>query len=108
MQLPQVFLAKVDATAVKTLASISKVGPGVTVNSAGQVLVKVGIGKGIITGVTRNGAAFAYTSSLIPTESGLLINPLALPSAVNNGDAYVASIMDSHSNPYLVNFTTNN
>ncbi len=109
VQLPQAFLAKVDTTAVKTVATINKLGaPGVTVNSAGQALVNVGIGGGVISGVTRNGASFAYASAISATSAGVIINPLALPAAASGGDAYVVSITDSNNIAYLVNFTTAN
>lgn len=110
VQLPQAFLAKVDTTAVTMAASISKsgLGPGVTVNQAGDVLVLVGVGNGVITGVTRNGAPYVYASTISPTAGGLMIKTLALPSALPSGDTYVVSITDSTNTPYLINFTTAN
>ena len=112
VQLPQAFLAKVDATAVTMLASISKagLGAGVGVNSQGQVLLNVGSGNGTISsaGVTRNGATYAYTSIIVATATGLMINTLKLPAAASSGDTYVVSITDSNNVPYLVNFTTAN
>ena len=110
VQLPQTFLAKVDTTAVTMLASISKagLGSGASVNSQGQVLVNVGTGNGTISGVTRNGASYAYTSITVATATGLMINTLKLPAALSSGDAYVVSITDSNGTPYLVNFTTAN
>jgi hypothetical protein len=110
VQLPQAFLAKVDTTAVTMLASISKpgLGAGATVNSAGQVLVNVGSGNGTISGVTRNGATYAYTSIIVATATGLMINTLKLPAAASGGDTYVVSMTDSNNVPYLVNFTTAN
>jgi hypothetical protein len=107
VQLPQAFLAKVDTTAVTMASSISK-SPGVTVNQAGEALVAVGVGGGVITGVTRNGAPFVYASSISTSPSGLLINVLALPNALHSGDTYVISMTDSTNTPYLVNFTTVN
>jgi hypothetical protein len=110
VQLPQAFLAKVDTTAVTIAASISKagMGPGVTVNQAGDALVAVGSGGGTITGVTRNGAPFAYASSIIGTPSGIMVKTLALPAAASGGDTYVVSMTDATNTPYLVNFTTVN
>lgn len=110
VQLPQTFLAKVDTTVVTMLASISKagLGPGISVNSQGQALVIVGSGNGTISGVTRNGASYAYTSIIVATGSGLMINTLKLPAALSSGDAYVVSITDSNNVAYLVNFTTAN
>jgi len=112
VQLPQTFLAKVDTTAVTMLASISKagLGSGASVNSQGQVLVNVGSGNGTISpgGVTRNGAVFAYTSIIVATATGIMINTLKLPAALSSGDAYVVSVTDSNNTLYLVNFTTAN
>lgn len=110
VQLPQTFLAKVDTTAVTMLASISKagLGSGASVNSQGQVLANVGTGNGTISGVTRNGASYAYTSIIVATATGIMINTLKLPAALSSGDAYVVSITDSINTPYLVNFTTAN
>lgn len=110
VQLPQTFLAKVDTTAVTMLASILKSGlqSGTTVNSQGQVLVNVGSGNGTITGVTRNGATYAYASTIFPTVSGLMIDTLKLPAAASGGDAYIVSMTDSGGATYFVNFTTQN
>lgn len=110
VQLPQAFMAKVDTTAVTMAASISKtgLGPGVTVNQAGDAMVAVGVGNGVITGVTRNGAPFAYASSISSTPSGIVIKTLALPNALPTGDTYVVSQTDSAGTPYFVNFTTVN
>lgn len=111
VQLPQVFMAKVDTTAVTMAASINKanLGPGVTVNQAGEARVEVGVpGGGVITGVTRNGAPFDYASSITKTASGISLKSLALPSATPSGDVYVVSVTDSVGVPYLVNFTTAN
>ena len=110
VQLPQAFLAKVDQTAVIQAASISKtgLGPGTSVNQAGDVLVNVGTGGGTITGVTRNGTPFTYASSISSTATGLQIKTLALPAAASSGDTYVVSMTDNNSTPYFVNFTTAN
>ena len=110
VQLPQAFLAKVDTTAVTQVASISKaaLGPGATVNQAGNVLINVGTGNGTITGVTRNGAAFAYASSISATVAGVMIKVVALPAAVSGGDVYIVSMTDSQAVPYIINFTAAN
>ena len=110
IQLPQNFLAKVDPTAVKTVASISKVGlpAGVNVNAAGDALVNVGVGGGAITQVTRNGAPYAYASVVQVAGNNLVIRTKMFPAAASSGDTYVVSVTDKSSIPYLVTITTQN
>jgi len=110
IQLPQTFLAKVDTTAVKTVASISKVGlpAGVTVNAAGDALVTVGVGGGAITQVTRNGASYAYAPVVQIAGNNLVIKTRMFPAAASSGDTYVVSVTDKNSVPYLVTITTQN
>jgi hypothetical protein len=62
------------------------------------------VGGGTITGVTRNGASFAYASSIVSTPSGITIKTLALPTAASNGDAYVVSVTDGANVDYSVAF----
>jgi len=110
IQLPQTFLAKVDTTAVKTVASISKVNlpAGVTVNAAGDAIVTVGVGGGAITGVTRNGAPYAYASTFQMAGSNLAIRTKIFPVAASSGDAYIVSVTDKNSIPYLVTVSIQN
>jgi hypothetical protein len=110
IQLPQTFLAKVDTTAVKTVASINKAGlpNGATVDAAGNVLVLVGVGGGAITQVTRNGASYIYASAMQIVGANLVIKTKLLPTALSSGDAYVVSVTDSGGTPYLVNIATQN
>ena len=109
VQLPQAFLAKVDTTAVKTVASINKLGaPGVTINSAGQAVVVVGIGGGQIISITRNGAPYAPGSIISTSASGLVIDVRALPVAASAGDTFVVSHKDASGAVHLVTFTTVN
>lgn len=110
IQLPQTFLAKVDTTAVRTVASINKAGlpNGATVDAAGNVLVLVGVGGGVVTQVTRNGASYVYAPTMQIVGVNLMIKTRLLPAAVSNGDAYVVSVTDSGGTPYLVNIATQN
>jgi hypothetical protein len=110
IQLPQTFLAKVDTTAVKTVASINKASlpNGATVDAAGNVLIQVGIGGGVITQVTRNGASYVYASTMQIVGTNLMIKTRLLPAAASNGDAYVVSVTDSGGTAYLVNIATQN
>ena len=110
VQLPQTFLAKVDATAVKTVASINKAGlpNGATVDAAGNALVLIGVGGGAITQVTRNGASYIYASAMQIVGANLVIKTKLLPTALSSGDAYVVSVTDSGGTPYLVNIATQN
>lgn len=110
VQLPQAFLAKVDTTAVKTLATIDKAGlpAGATVNAAGDVQIPVGVSGGSVTQVTRNGAPYSNSSAIQMTGSGLIIRPKLLPAAAANGDSYVISVTDSSATSYLVRVATQN
>ena len=110
VQLPQAFLAKVDTTAVKTVATISKtgLGDGVTVNAAGQVVAAVGVGGGSIVSITRNGLPYANTSAISISAGGLMINGKALPAATSGGDTYVVRLIDTSNVPYAVTIFTAN
>lgn len=110
VQMPQAFLAKVDTTAVKTVATINTAGlpPGAAVNAAGDIVVLVGAGGGTITQVTRNGASYAYTPTFQIVNGNLVIRTRSLPAAAASGDAYVISITDSAGTPYLVKIATQN
>jgi len=108
IQLPQTFLAKVDTTAVKMVASIAKDIPGVNVNAAGIATVVVGNGANAITSVTRNGQPWAYNSAIQITNQNIAINVKLLPAALATGDTYVLHVTDSSNVPYLVNITTAN
>jgi len=107
VQLPQTFLAKVDTTAVKTVVNINKSGlpNGVTVNSAGDILATVGAGGGSITGVTRNGAAYGYSSTVQMSGTQVVIHTKLLPAPSASGDTYAISVVDSTSTPYTVTMT---
>jgi len=110
IQLPQNFLAKVDPTAVKTVASISKVGlpAGVNVNAAGDVIAVVGVGGGAITQVTRNGAPYAYALAFQIAGSSFITQPKLLPVAGGGGDTYIVAIADAGGGHHLVTITTQN
>lgn len=111
VQLPQAFLSKVDATAVKTVASINKLAVlpnSATVDAAGNVLVLIGVGGGAITQVTRNGTSYAYASTIQIAGTNLMIKTRALLAPASGTDAYVISITDSGGAPYLVNMVTQN
>jgi hypothetical protein len=110
VQLPQAFLAKVDTTAVKTVATINKASlpNGATVNSAGDVVLLVGSGGGSITGVTRNGANYSNAATAQIIGNNLVIHTGQFPAAGNGGDTYVYSVTDSGGTPYLVTINTQN
>jgi hypothetical protein len=107
VQLPQTFLAKVDMTAVKTVVNINKLGlpNGVSVNSAGDILATVGAGGGSITGVTRNGGGYGYSSTIQMSGTQVIIHTKFLPAPANGGDTYAISVTDSTSTPYTVTIT---
>ena len=109
IQLPQAFLAKVDTTAVKTLATIDKAGlpPGATVNAIGDVVVPVGIGSLQITQVMRNNVPYDDTSAIRVAENNIVITPKSLPRTTG-GDSYVISVRDSTNASYLVRMSTQN
>jgi len=108
VQLPQTFLAKVDNTAVQTVATINKAGlpNGVSVNSSGDVVATVGVGGGTITGVTRNGSTFSYTSSIKMSGGQVVIVSKLLPVPTNGVDTYAIAINDSTGSPYIMTVTT--
>jgi hypothetical protein len=110
VQLPQAFLAKVDTTAVRALASINKAGlPNeAVVDSAGNVMLLVGVGGGSITGITRNGASYYNTATARIVGLNLMIYTRQFPAAVSGGDTYVYSVTDSGGTPYLVTINTQN
>ena len=110
VQLPQAFLAKVDTTAVKTVATINKLGlpNGVTVNAAGDLLIAVGVGAASITQVTRNGSAYAFNSVMQVAGTNVQIHSKLLPAATSSGDVYVITATDTASTPYLITINTAN
>ena len=109
IQLPQTFLAKVDTTAVKMVASINTANlNGATVNAAGEVTLITGSGGGIISQVSRNGAPYAYASTISIKGMYLVINARLLPAASSSGDVYVISQVDSGGTAYLVTMNTQN
>lgn len=110
VQLPQAFLAKVDTTAVKTVATINKAGlpNGVTVNAAGDLLITVGVGAASITQVTRNGSAYAFNSVMQVAGTNIQIRSKLLPAASPSGDVYVIHATDTASTPYLITINTAN
>ena len=110
VQLPQTFLAKVDTTAVKMVASINKANlpSGVTVTAAGDLLITVGAGVSAITSVTRNGAAYAYSSVMQVAGQNISIKSKLLPAAAASGDTYVIHATDTTNTPYLVTINTAN
>lgn len=110
VQLPQAFLAKVDTTAVKMVASINRVGlpAGATVNAAGDMILTVGVGGGVITQTTRNGVSYSSGSVAQIVGSNLVIHVKQLPAASSGGDTYVFSVTDSGGSTYYVTITTQN
>jgi hypothetical protein len=103
-QLSQNFLAKVDTTAVKNVATINKsaLPAGATVNSSGDILLLVGAGGGSITNVIRNGEVHAYSSNIQMVGSQLAIRTKLLANPISGGDKYVISVLDSTGVSYLV------
>ena len=110
VQLPQAFLAKVDTTAVKTLASVTKAGlpAGAKVNAAGDVMIVVGIGASAITQATRNGAPISYDALAKVVGTDLVLYPTKFPAATSGGDAYVFSVTDLGGTPYFVKVAAQN
>ena len=112
VQLPQAFLAKVDTTAVKMIASISKVGlpSGVTTNAAGDALITIGAGAFAITKITRNGVVYSGGSLIQLSGQVIQIRTRLLPVAAPGGDTFViyANDLSTPAVPYLVNITTAN
>ena len=103
-QLSQNFLAKVDATAVKNVANISKsaLPAGATVNSSGDILLTVGAGGGTITNVIRNGEVHAYSSNIQMAGTQLAIRTKLLANPISGGDKYLISLLDSTGVSYVV------
>jgi hypothetical protein len=103
-QLSQNFLAKVDATAVKNAANVSKsaLPAGATLNSSGDILLTVGAGGGTIANVIRNGEVHAHSSSIQMVGTQLVIRTRLLANPIGGGDKYVISLLDSTGVSYLV------
>lgn len=111
IQLPQNFLAKVDTTAVKTIASINKNGlNGATVDALGNLIVLAGAGGGQITQITLNGAPYANTGlALLPAVAGSsVVVHTKLLNAIATGSTYVIYVTDSANLQYTITVKTAN
>ncbi|TLU81881.1 MAG: hypothetical protein FDX21_09955 [Chlorobium sp.] len=106
-QLPQSFLAKVDATAISQVLTVNKAGlaPGVSINLEGDIFITVGTGAPTITGITRNGAPGDPT--LFGTMgTQVVLHGSKFPEAATGGDTYIISVTDGTSTLYNVTITT--
>ncbi len=103
-QLPHSFLAKVDPTAVTLAATISKTGlpGGATLNSDGDVFIKVGTGTPVITGVTRNGSPYGYAAMITTTPTQVVIHTRQLPEPTGISDSWVITVTDGIPTPWLI------
>jgi hypothetical protein len=104
VQMPQAFLAKVDPTAVRQVATISKTGVdnGAVVDSQGDITIVVGTGVPVITGVTRDGTSFSYAGIIETTSTQVIIHTGKLPDGVST---YVIGV--NATDNYEVTFITN-
>jgi hypothetical protein len=105
IQLPQTFLAKVDLTAVKKIATIDKnnLPSGTTINAQGDLVLLVGSGGGSITNVTFNGAAYAYQNVMQIAGPSLIVRTRSLSPV---GGTYLINVTDSTNTSYLIKITT--
>jgi len=110
LELPQVFLAKVDTTANSTI-SFNKgcVSPGVSISRDAMATVPIGPGPLLITGVTRDTGAgpapWAYGSAFSVSGDALLLALLKFPAPVT-ADNYVATVTDPVGSSYQVYVST--
>ena len=110
IQLPQTFLAKVDTTAVKMVASVNTAAlpQGVTLNQAGDMVITVGAGATAITGVTRNGSAYTFNPVMQLVGTNIQVRSKLLPAAQSSGDIYLIHVTDTTNTPYLITMNTAN
>lgn len=109
IQLPQNFLAKVDATAVKTIANINKNGlNGASVDALGDLIVLAGEGGGQITQITLNGAPYANTglAQLAAPSGSKVVVHTKLLNAIATGSTYVIYVTDTANVQYTITIKT--
>lgn len=106
-QLPRTFLAKVDQTTVRTVATIDRSGlpADASITTTGDILLTVGVGGGSIVSVARNGQAFGSSSAIELSGMQLALRARYLPAPIDTGDRYQISLVDSSGMPYTVTMT---
>ncbi|MCC7006358.1 MAG: hypothetical protein IT497_06920 [Ottowia sp.] len=109
MQIPTIFLAKVDPTAARTVAAIIKkdLPSGYTVNAQGDLSVPVGTGGLTLTSVMRNGVVYSDISKVAVTGNQIVFRTKDLPEpSVGGTDTYVVNVTDGMGSLYLVTVQT--
>lgn len=106
VQLPQAFLAKVDLTAVKKVASIDKsnLPDGASITPDGDLVIVVGDGSLASSSFTRNGNNYPANEIIEIAGNRIFIRTKAIPAPSNLMDQYSIVVTDTSLNTYSVSW----